>query len=58
MKAELDEALDSKMSGLNAPSMAPPARGGVATTKEKEALMDALPDLRARLDALKCYPSS
>ena len=53
MLAELGVELDSKMSGLDAPSQAPPAKGGkVATTEEEEALMDALPDLGARLDAL------
>jgi len=49
--AELGVELDGKMVGLNAPSKVPPS-GQVATTEEEEALMDALPDLRARLDAL------
>ncbi len=48
--AELGVEMDKKMVGLNAPSKI----GGATTTiaEEEEALMDALPDLRARLDAL------
>lgn len=49
--AELGVELDSKMAGLDAPSKVPPSGEQVAT-EEEEALMDALPDLRARLDAL------
>ena len=50
---KLGAKLDSIMLGLDASSNGPPAKGGkVATTEEEEALMDALPDLRARLDAL------
>jgi len=48
--AELGVEMDEKMVGLNAPSKVPPT--GTAVTEEEEALMDALPDLRARLDAL------
>lgn len=50
--AELGVEMDSKMAGLDAPSKVPPTGEKVATTEEEEALMDALPDLRARLDAL------
>ena len=50
--AELGVEMDSKMAGLDAPSKVPPTGEAVATTEEEEALMDALPDLRARLDAL------
>lgn len=51
--AELGVELDSKMAGLDAPSKVPPTGEKMATTnEEEEALMDALPDLRARLDAL------
>ena len=48
--AELGVEMDQKMVGLNAPSKI----AGAASTimEEEEALMDALPDLRARLDAL------
>ena len=50
---ELGVELDSMMLGLDASSNGPPAKGGkVATTEEEAALMDALPDLRDRLDAL------
>jgi two-component SAPR family response regulator len=49
--AELGVEMDAKMAGLDAPSKVP-AGEEVATTEEEEALMDALPDLRARLDAL------
>lgn len=48
--AELGVEMDSKMAGLDAPSR---IQGAEKTSAEKEeALMDALPDLRARLDAL------
>jgi len=51
--AELGVELDSKMSGLDAPSKMVGGKENLATTTEEEdALMDALPDLRARLDAL------
>ena len=50
--AELGVEMDSKMAGLDAPSKAPPTGQKLPTTEEEEALMDALPDLRARLDAL------
>ncbi|KAL7525866.1 hypothetical protein ACHAXR_003429 [Thalassiosira sp. AJA248-18] len=50
--AELGVEMDSKMAGLDAPSKVPPSGQQVATSEEEEALMDALPDLRARLDAL------
>ncbi len=51
--AELGIEMDSKMAGLNAPSKMPPGKvAAAATTEEEEALMDALPDLKARLDAL------
>lgn len=49
--AELGIEMDQKMVGLDAPSKVPPTKEGAAT-EEEEALMDALPDLRARLDAL------
>ena len=53
MLAKLGVELDSKMSMLDAPIKAPPAKWGkVATTEEKEVLMDAFPNLRARMDAL------
>lgn len=48
--AELGVEMDQKMVGLNAPSKI--AGAASAITEEEEALMDALPDLRARLDAL------
>ena len=54
--AELGVELDTQMVGLDAPSKAPPKKEGEETdkisTEEEEALMDALPDLKARLDAL------
>ena len=54
--AELRVKLDGQMVGLDAPSAVPSMKGMVATTTttetEEEALMDALPDLKARLDAL------
>ena len=53
--AELGVELDTQMVGLDAPSKAPPKKEGETdkiTTEEEEALMDALPDLKARLDAL------
>ncbi|KAL3776739.1 hypothetical protein ACHAW5_006441 [Stephanodiscus triporus] len=48
--AELGVEMDKKMVGLTAPSKIEGAT--TAITEEEEALMDALPDLRARLDAL------
>jgi len=48
--AELGVELDSKMVGLDAPKQKPV--GEEMNAEEKEALYDALPDLRARLDAL------
>lgn len=50
--AELGVELDGKMVGLDAPNKVLPGKEGVAISEEEEALMDALPDLRARLDAL------
>ena len=53
--AELGVELDSKMVGLDAPNKAPPKKEGEqeqGISEEEAALMDALPDLRARLDAL------
>ncbi|KAL7457047.1 hypothetical protein ACHAWC_008520 [Mediolabrus comicus] len=53
--AELGVELDTQMVGLDAPSKAPPKKEGTEdkiSTEEEEALMDALPDLKARLDAL------
>lgn len=51
--AELGVELDTQMVGLDAPSKAPPKKEGEGiSTEEEEALMDALPDLKARLDAL------
>ncbi|KAL7463568.1 hypothetical protein ACHAXS_003925 [Conticribra weissflogii] len=53
--AELGVELDEKMVGLDAPSKVPPQKDGeqvAPISEEDEALMDALPDLRARLDAL------
>jgi charged multivesicular body protein 2B len=52
--AELGVELDSKMVGLDAPNKAPPKKvvEGEKISEEDAALMDALPDLRARLDAL------
>ena len=51
--AELGIEVDQKMVGLEAPSKIEGSEEAVAaTTEEEEALMDALPDLRARLDAL------
>ncbi|KAL3783329.1 hypothetical protein HJC23_011093 [Cyclotella cryptica] len=49
--AELGVELDQKMVGLNAPSRVPEGDEKMSA-EEEEALMDALPDLRARLDAL------
>jgi len=49
--AELGVELDQKMVGLDAPSKVLPA-SEEKVSEEEEALMDALPDLRARLDAL------
>jgi predicted NAD-dependent protein-ADP-ribosyltransferase YbiA (DUF1768 family) len=51
--AELGVEMDQKMVGLNAPSQVPVKDGeSDKLTEEEEALMDALPELRARLDAL------
>ena len=51
--AELGVEMDEKMVGLSAPSKLPAGKEGEVTlSEEDEALMDALPDLRARLDAL------
>jgi len=50
--AELGVELDSKMVGLDAPNKAPPKKEEKIISEEDAALMDALPDLRARLDAL------
>mmetsp|Transcript_23490 Transcript_23490/g.49611 ORF Transcript_23490/g.49611 Transcript_23490/m.49611 type:complete len:230 (+) Transcript_23490:669-1358(+) len=53
--AELGVELDGKMVGLDAPSKVPPQKDGekiAPISEEDEALMDALPDLRARLNAL------
>ena len=47
--AELGIEMDQKMVGLEAPSKIQGEEQQVATTEEEEALMDALPDLRARL---------
>lgn len=49
--AELGVELDGKMVGLAAPS-AKPAGEEALTEEEQNALGDALPDLKARLDAL------
>ena len=49
--AEPGMELDEKMVGLHAPSKVPLNKEGVAT-EEDQALMDALPDLRAQLNAL------
>jgi hypothetical protein len=50
--AELGVEMDQKMVGLDAPSQVPLTEGESKLTEEEEALMDALPDLKARLDAL------
>lgn len=47
--AELGVEMDSQMVGLSAPSKVP---AKTVEVEEEEALNDALPDLRARLDAL------
>lgn len=49
--AELGVEMDQKMVGLDAPSMVPIGEE-VKMSEEEAALMDALPDLKARLDAL------
>ena len=49
--AELGVELDSKMVGLSAPSAKPQGEDAL-TEEEQNALSDALPDLKARLDAL------
>merc|ERR1712154_420767 len=46
--SELGIEMDSKMVGLEAPSKMPAKEG----EKEEEELLEALPDLKARLDAL------
>ena len=48
--AELGVELDSQMVGLNAPSRKP--AHGELSAEEQDALDDALPDLKARLNAL------
>lgn len=48
--AELGVELDQQMIGLNAPSVKPV--GEEISQEEQDVLADALPDLRARLDAL------
>jgi len=48
--AELGVELDSQLVGLNAPGKRPTQEDAIA--EEEDALNDALPDLRARLDAL------
>jgi len=48
--AELGVEMDKNFVGLSAPSAQP--ANATATTAEEEALSDALPDLKARLDAL------
>jgi|Transcript_7189 hypothetical protein len=52
--AELGVELDEKMVGLDAPSkvLKNGEEGEKMSTEEEEALLDVLPDLRARLDAL------
>ena len=50
--AELGVEMDQDMVGLNAPSQTLVVEGANNITEEEEALMDALPDLKARLDAL------
>jgi hypothetical protein len=51
--AELGVEMDGKMVGLNAPkSKIATGDSAAIISEEEEALMDALPDLRARLDAL------
>jgi hypothetical protein len=51
--AELGVEMDQKMVGLDAPSRLPVKEGEeVKMSEEEEALMDALPGLKARLDAL------
>jgi division protein CdvB (Snf7/Vps24/ESCRT-III family) len=47
--AELGVELDSQLVGLDAPLSKPE---GELTTEEQQALEDALPDLKARLNAL------
>ena len=49
--AELGVEMDAQMVGLSAPS-AKPVGEEALTNEEQEALDDALPDLKARLDAL------
>ena len=50
--AELGVEMDSKMVGLSAPSAKPQGEEALLTEEEQDALGDALPDLKARLDAL------
>mmetsp|Transcript_14359 Transcript_14359/g.20571 ORF Transcript_14359/g.20571 Transcript_14359/m.20571 type:complete len:229 (-) Transcript_14359:160-846(-) len=51
--AELGLELDSQMVGLNAPKKTPARKEGQQQmSEEDEALVDLLPDLKARLDAL------
>ena len=49
--AELGMELDEKMEALHAPSNVPLNKEWVAT-EEEQALMDAVPDLRAQLNTL------
>jgi len=49
--AELGVEMDAQMVGLSAPSARPTGEEGLST-EEQNALDDALPDLKARLDAL------
>ncbi len=44
--------MDFKIAGLDAPSKAAAAGQKLPMEDEEEALIDALPELRARLDAL------
>lgn len=50
--AELGLELDGQMVGLDAPSKVPVTEEAEATKEEVDALMETLPDLRARLNAL------
>eukprot|EP00554_Chaetoceros_debilis_P003876 CAMPEP_0194095358 /NCGR_PEP_ID=MMETSP0149-20130528/56785_1 /TAXON_ID=122233 /ORGANISM="Chaetoceros debilis, Strain MM31A-1" /LENGTH=226 /DNA_ID=CAMNT_0038781299 /DNA_START=292 /DNA_END=972 /DNA_ORIENTATION=+ len=50
--AELGIEMDSNFVGLSAPSQMPVTVGAVAAAEEEAALADAMPDLKARLDAL------
>ena len=50
--AELGIEMDSNFVGLSAPSQMPVAVGAAAAAEEEAALADAMPDLKARRDAL------